>query len=94
MRVGEAPSGSSSIPVYLDIGNPGESDARFVRISSVMADRAVIYVPKPGGGQGEVVKADSLTSVKRKALSTISRALRPAMRAVLFRPPPPFGYVL
>lgn len=60
MRVGEAPSRSSSIPVYLNIGNPRESDAKLVRISSVMADRAVIYVPKPGG-KGEAVKADSLT---------------------------------
>ncbi|MCC6713136.1 MAG: copper chaperone PCu(A)C [Candidatus Dadabacteria bacterium] len=60
MRIGEAPSGSSSIPVYLDIGNPGESDAKLVHVSSVMADKVVLYVPKPGG-KGEVVKADSLT---------------------------------
>ncbi|HML94987.1 MAG TPA: copper chaperone PCu(A)C [Thermodesulfobacteriota bacterium] len=61
MRIGEAPSGSSSIPVYLNIGNPGESDAKLVKVSSVMADKVALYAPKAGGGKGEVVEADSLT---------------------------------
>ena len=60
MRIGEAPAAQDSVAVYLNIGNPGDSDAKLVKVSSVLADKAVIYVPKPGGGKGEVVEADSL----------------------------------
>jgi len=61
MRIGEAPAAQDSVAVYLNIGNPGDSDAKLVKVSSVLAGKAVIYVPKPGGGKGEVVEADSLT---------------------------------
>lgn len=60
MRIGEAASAQDSVAVYLKIGNPGESDAKLVKVSSAMAGKAVIYVPKTGG-KGEVVEADSLT---------------------------------
>ena len=61
MRIGEPDTAQDSVAVYLNIGNPGDSDAKLVKISSVLADKAVIYVPKPGGGKGEVVEAGSLT---------------------------------
>ena len=60
MRIGEAPAAQDSVEVYFKIGNPSEGNAKLVKVTSVMADKAVIYVPKPGGGKGEVVEADSL----------------------------------
>jgi len=59
MRIGEASDAEDSVAVYLNIGNPGEGNAKLVKVTTVMADKAVIYVPKPGG-KGEVVEADSL----------------------------------
>ncbi|MAU02211.1 MAG: hypothetical protein CL608_34165 [Anaerolineaceae bacterium] len=60
MRIGEPDTAADSVAVYLNIGNPSEGDAKLVKVTTVMADKAVIYVPKPGGGKGEVVEADSL----------------------------------
>ena len=49
MRIGEAPAAQDSVEVYFKIGNPSEGNAKLVKVTSVMADKAVIYVPKPGG---------------------------------------------
>lgn len=61
MRIGEPNTEQDSVAVYLSIGNPSEWDAKLVKVTTVMADKAIIYVPKPGGNKGEAVEADSLT---------------------------------
>lgn len=60
MRIGKPDTAEDAVAIYLNIGNPSEGDARLVKVTTVMADKAVIYVPKPGGNKGEVVEADSL----------------------------------